>query len=233
MISMLDGCELAGYDADTVNRATTLTLIAGATDTNTITLTWAMSLLLNHPHVLKKAQEELDTLVGRDRLVKDSDIDKLQYIQAIVKETLRIHPPGPLSGPREFTEDCTLGGYQISKGTRLITNLWKIQTDPNFWPDPLVFNPDRFLTTNKGLNVRGQHFEYIPFGSGRRICPAISFALHMVQFTLASFLHSFEFSRPSEEPIDMSENIGMTNLKATPLEVLVEPRLSPEVWKTL
>lgn len=205
-------------------------LIASANDTTTVTLTWAISLLLNNRHVLKKAKDELDACIGRERVVNESDIGKLAYMQAIVKETLRLYPAAPLSGPREFTEDCTIAGYHVPKGTRLLTNLWKIQTDPQIWSDPLMFNPERFMTTHKDADFRGQHFEYIPFGSGRRVCPGASFAWQMVNFSLASFVHAFDISTPSDALVDMTESFGLTNLKATPLEVLVTPRLPATMY---
>lgn len=225
MLSVLDGPELGGFDADTINKATVLILIAGGSDTTAVTLTWALSLLLNNSHVLRKAQDELDSHVGKNRAVNESDMSKLTYIQAIVKETLRLYPSAPLSAPHVFHKDCTVGGYHVAAGTRLITNLWKIQTDPVSWPDPLEFKPERFLTTNRDVDVRGQHFELIPFGSGRRACPGTSFALQMVQFTLARFLQAFEIATPFDAPIDMTESFGLTNSKATPLEVVVMPRL--------
>uniref|UniRef100_A0A2N9IFN5 Cytochrome P450 n=1 Tax=Fagus sylvatica TaxID=28930 RepID=A0A2N9IFN5_FAGSY len=175
MLSILDGVDLAGYDADSVNKATCLNMIAGGNDTTMVTLTWTLSLLLNNPHTLKKAQEELDINVGKGRLVNEADINNLFYLQAVIKEALRLYPPGPLSGPREFHEDCTIGDYHVPKGTRLIVNLWKIQTDPRVWSDPLDFKPERFLTTHKDVDVKGQNFELIPFASGRRACPGISF----------------------------------------------------------
>ncbi|MED6186370.1 hypothetical protein PIB30_066013 [Stylosanthes scabra] len=233
MISVLDGVTIEGFDANTINKATTLALILGATDTSTVTLTWILCLLLRHPHVLEKVKEELNTKIGKERFINESDINKLEYLQAIVKETLRLYPPGPLSAPREFIEDCTLGGYNIKKGTRLITNLWKIQTDPNVWEYPMEFKPERFLTTHKEVDVRGHHFELLPFGSGRRICPGISFGLNMIHLTLANFLHSFDISSPSSEPIDMTEILGMTNEKATPLEIMVKPLLSPKYYETM
>ncbi|BFG17875.1 hypothetical protein CerSpe_041480 [Prunus speciosa] len=232
MLSALDGADLGGFDADTVNKATSLNLIAGGSDTTMVTLTWAISLLLNNPHVLKRAQNELDTEIGRQRVVSESDISKLVYLQAIVKETLRLYPAAPLSGPREFTKDCTIGGYHVSKGTRLITNLLKIQTDPRIWPDPFEFKPERFLTTHKDVDVKGLHFELIPFGSGRRACPGLAFGLQMVQFTLASFVHAFEISNPSSAPIDMTESFGLTNVKATPLQVLIKPRLRSQLYSS-
>lgn len=210
-------------------------LILGATDTSTVTLTWVVCFLLRNPLVLKKVKEELKIQIGEKRFINESDINKLIYLQAIVKETLRLYPPGPLSAPREFTEDCNLGGYHIKKGTRLITNLWKIHTDPSIWPNPLEFKPERFLTTHKDIDVKGQDFELLPFGSGRRICPGISFGLHMIYLILANFLHSFEISNGSSEPVDMTENLGMTNEKATPLEILVKPcfSFSPKYYETM
>ena len=199
-------------------------LITGGTDTTTVTIVWALSLVLNHSSVLKKVQDELDLHVGKERLVNESDITNLVYLQAVVKETLRLYPAGPLSGPREFTEDCIIGGYHVSKGTRLITNLWKIQTDPRIWPDPIEFKPERFLTTHKDVDVKGKHFELIPFGSGRRLCAGISFGVQMTQLVLASLLQAFEVS--TDGPVDMTAIFGLTNVKATPLDLLVKPRLS-------
>ncbi|KAJ1390454.1 Cytochrome P450 [Sesbania bispinosa] len=233
MISMLEGTTIEGFDADPIIKATTLTLILGGTDTSSVTLTWALCLLLRNPLVLERAKEELDIQVGKERCVTESDISKLVYLQAIVKETLRLYPPGPLSGPREFSENCTLSGYNVRKGTRLIVNLWKIQTDPSVWSDPLEFKPERFLTTHKDVDVKGSHFELSPFGYGRRICPGISFALPMVHLTLASFLHSFKILNPSTELVDMTETFGLTNTKASPLEILVKPRFSPNCYEIM
>ena len=111
--------------------------------------------------------------------------------------------------------------------------MWKLQTDPNIWSDPLEFKPERFLTTHKDVDMRGHHYELLPFGSGRRVCPGISFGLQTIHVTLATFLHSLEFSKPSDEPIDMSEVFGLTTMKATPLEVLVRPRLSSHLYGAL
>ncbi|NP_001313857.1 cytochrome P450 CYP82D47-like [Gossypium hirsutum] len=230
MNSVLKGASLAGYDADTINKATSLNMILAGSDTTTVTLIWGLSLMLNKPHVLKKAQEELDTHIGRDRFVNEPDIGKLVYIQAIVKETLRMYPPAPLSAPRELSESCSIGGYDIPKGTRLIINLHKIQRDPKKWPEPSEFKPERFLTTHKDIDVKGQHFELMPFGSGRRSCPGTSFALHMLYLTMSNFLHAFDFSTPSNGLIDLTGTDGLTNIKSTPLQALVSPRLAPELY---
>ncbi|XVF59523.1 hypothetical protein PTKIN_Ptkin07bG0282800 [Pterospermum kingtungense] len=232
MLNILKDAKISGFDADTINKATCLNLVLGGSDTTMVTLTWALSLLLNNPQVLNKALDELNMFVGKDRLLEESDITNLVYLQAIVKETLRLYPPSPLIG-RASLGDCTLStGYYIPSGTRVIVNAWKIQHDERVWSDPFDFKPERFLTSNKDLDFRGQTFELIPFGAGRRSCPGVALALKMVHFILGSFLHSFEVSKPSKlEEIDMTETNGLTNMKATPLEVLLTPRLSSKLYE--
>ncbi|PIA50742.1 hypothetical protein AQUCO_01200167v1 [Aquilegia coerulea] len=228
LLTVLQDKNLFGREADTVNKATCMNMIVGATDTNMVTLTWALSLLLNNRHILKKAQEEIDIHVGKDKQVEESDIEKLVYLQAIVKETLRLYPPAP--GPRESTEDCTVSGFYVPKGTQLLINIRKIHRDPRIWSNPNEFQPERFLTTNPNLDFRGQQFEYIPFGSGRRSCPAISFAVLVVHLILARMLQGFDFATPSDSPVEMIESVGLTNLKATALEVLITPRLASHLY---
>ncbi|XP_050215285.1 cytochrome P450 CYP82D47-like [Mercurialis annua] len=218
------------HDADTINKAMCLQLILAAADTTSVTLMWALSLLMNNPHVMRKAQQEIDIHIGKERQVRESNINNLIYLNAIVKETMRLYPAGPLSVPHESMEDCTVAGYHVPRGTRLLTNLWKIQRDPKIWSNPSEYQPERFLTNHKDLDIRGQHFELIPFGSGRRMCPGISFALQILQLTLATLLHGFDFSLPTSEPINMTESLGLTNLRATPLEVLINPRLEPHFY---
>ncbi|TKY50304.1 Cytochrome P450 82A4 [Spatholobus suberectus] len=233
MISLLDGKTIDGIDADTMIKSTVLTIIAGGADTSSTTLTWAICLILRNPLVLEKVKVELDIQVGKERSISEADIGKLIYVQTIVKETLRLYPPSPLFPPREFTENCILSGYNVKKGTRLITNIWKIHTDLNLWSNPLEFKPERFLTTHKNIDVTGHHFELLPFGGGRRICPGISFGLQTIHLTLASLLHSFEILYPSTEPLDMTETFGLTNTKATPLVVLIKPNLSPSYYESM
>nr|BBD34756.1 dihydrosanguinarine 10-hydroxylase [Eschscholzia californica subsp. californica] len=229
MMSKLNDPKLLTYfDADTINKSTCLTLILGGSDTTMVSLVWALALLMKHPHELKKAQDELDIHVGRERQVEETDIKDLVYLQAIIKETLRLYPPGPLSAPRVSTKDCTVVGYHIPAGTHLFVNTWKIQRNPEVWTEPSKFRPERFLTTHKDFDVKGQHYELLPFGSGRRACPGASFALQVLRLTLARLLHGFEFKTPNDTPIDMTETPGITNVKATSLEVLVTPRLLSE-----
>ncbi|CAN1273732.1 Demethylepipodophyllotoxin synthase [Linum perenne] len=241
-------------DSDTVNKATSLVLfyysnthinyhksymiypsyilqsliLAGA-DTTTVTMTWLLSLLVNHPDVLSKAQIELVNIVGYERQVQESDLHNLVYLNAIVKETLRLYPPGPLAVPHQAMEDCTVAGHLVRKGTRLITNISKIQRDPRVWSEADKFQPDRFLSTHKDMDLKGKNFELMPFGSGRRMCPAANFALQVMHLTVARLLHGFEF-RATSEPVDMRESIGLTNPRASPLEVVLNPRLPPHLY---
>ncbi|KAM0019199.1 putative cytochrome P450 [Helianthus debilis subsp. tardiflorus] len=157
-------------------------------------------------------------------------MNNLVYLQAIIKETMRLYPAAPLSVPHESLEDCIVGGYTIPKGTRLLVNIWKIHPDPQIWAAPFEFRPERFMTSDKEIDVKGRHFELIPFGSGRRICLGMSFALEAMQLILANIIHGFEFQNPSNDQIDMKESPGLINHKATPLELLVAPRLSSHVY---
>ncbi|KAF8402134.1 hypothetical protein HHK36_013086 [Tetracentron sinense] len=204
---------------DTIIKATALNLIVAGSDSTSLTLTWALSLLLNNDKVLKRAQEELDVYIGKDRFVEESDIRNLVYLQAIVKETLRLYPAGPLLVPREAIEDCHVGGYYVPKGTRLFVNIWKLHRDPSVWSDPCEFKPERFLTKHADLDTKGLHFEYIPFSSGRRSCPGMTFGLQVLHLTLARLLHEFNLTTPSNAPMDMTEGLGLTLPKATPVEL--------------
>nr|KYP36166.1 Cytochrome P450 82A3 [Cajanus cajan] len=231
LLSLVEkGEEFDGHDADITIKATCLALILAGTDTTTGTMTWTLSLLLNHREILNKVIHELDTKIGSKKMVEVSDLKKLEYLQCIIKETLRLYPVGPLSMPHESIEDCTVGGYHVSTGTRLLTNISKLQRDPSLYSDPLEFRPERFLTTHKNIDIKGQHFELIPFGAGRRMCPGLSFSLQIMQLTLASLLHGFDIVTLDGRPVDMLEHIGLTNIKASPLQVILTPRLSPHIY---
>ncbi|KAJ4830074.1 hypothetical protein Tsubulata_009282 [Turnera subulata] len=219
-VDLLQSLQEAGYfsdflfDADTVIKSACLSLVSGGSDTMPTALTWA----------------ELDLQVGKQLKVDESDIKNLVYLQAIIKETFRLYPVVPLSGPRETKEDCIVDGYRVRKGTRLMVNIWKIQRDPMYWKDPSAFQPERFLTTNADIDVRGQHFELLPFGSGRRSCPGASFSLQALHLTLARLLHSFDLKTSGDFPIDMTETPGVIVPKATPLQILISPRLPTQLY---
>ncbi|XP_072963334.1 cytochrome P450 93A2-like [Typha angustifolia] len=198
--------------------------IAGS-DTSGITIEWALAELINHPSVLHKAVAEIDIVVGKSRMIDESDISNLPYLQAIVKETLRLHPTVPLI-PRMSTEDCTIGGYDIPAKTKLFINVWAINRDPNYWKDPLRFYPERFIEEEQqATDIKGQHFHMLPFGSGRRSCPGASLALLVIHPTLAAMLQCFDWK--VNGPIDMVEGPGITLPRAQPLVCSPVCRLNP------
>ena len=200
-------------------------MINAGTETSSVTVEWALSALMNRPEILRKAQEELDTHVGRERLLEESDVHKLKYLEAIVKETLRLYPAAPLLLPHESFEACTVGGYHVPAGTQLLVNAWAIHRDPALWERPTEFIPDRFVNGSKEMDVKGHDLELIPFGSGRRICPGMSLALIMVNHTLGRLLQSFEWFAPGGAKIDMREGLGLSMPKLVPLEAIIKPRL--------
>jgi cytochrome P450 len=194
--------------------------IAGS-DTSGSTTEWAMAELLRNPKIMKKARNEVIQVIGKSNQVKESDIPTLPYIQSIVKETLRLHPPVPLLLPYIASNDVEINGYTIHKGNQVLINAWSIGRNPEYWDDPLLFRPERFLDSK--VDFKGRDFEYLPFGSGRRICPGIPLANRMIVLMLAALLHSFEWELPqgvTPEMLDMREQYGITLKKLVPLSAV-------------
>ncbi|XP_031407329.1 xanthotoxin 5-hydroxylase CYP82C4-like isoform X2 [Punica granatum] len=235
MISVIEDNSMLGFSKETIIKATVVILIVAGSGTTSLTLTWILSLLLNHKHVLDKAHEELDLKIGRDRWVRDSDIESLPYLQAIVKETLRLYPPAPHLIPHEGDEDCIVNGYLVPKGSRLFVNVWKLHRDPRVWSDPDDFLPERFLANGDAadMDVSGQHFEFIPFGSGRRACPGAALAIQVTHLALARLLQGFDIATLGDSPVDMTEGRGASLSKVNPVEVLLMPRLPTELFEEL
>lgn len=197
------------------------TLLLAGTDTSSNTMEWALSLLLNNPQVLHKAQMEIDTVIGNDRYIDESDLVRLPYLHCIINETLRMYPVAPILPPRESSADTIVGGYHVPKNTWLTLNIWAIQNDPNIWPDPRKFRPERFE------NVKGERMDYqfIPFGSGRRACPGEGLAMRIIGLTLGSLIQCFEWERMGEEQEDMQESVGVTMWKSKALCAKCRPRM--------
>ncbi|GLJ22358.1 hypothetical protein SUGI_0420930 [Cryptomeria japonica] len=145
-------------------------------ETTTTTLDWAMSEIIKHHRVAKKMREEIDSVVGTERVVSERDIASMEYMQCVVKETLRLYPAAPFMLPHESTQDCTIGGYFIPKRTRLMINAWAIGRDPSLWEDPLDFRPERFLGKNIDFVRDREYFDMLPFGAGRRGCLGVPMA---------------------------------------------------------
>ncbi|KAK9276596.1 hypothetical protein L1049_006131 [Liquidambar formosana] len=151
-------------------------IMSGGIDTTASTAEWVMAEIIRHPRVMMKVHEELTNVVGENNNVEEFHIPKLVYLRAILKGALRLYPVAPLLIPRCPNKSCTVGGYTIPEGTRILVNVWAMHRDPNVWDSPLEFRPERFLTHTTKLDYMGNVYEYLPFGSGRRICPGIALA---------------------------------------------------------
>nr|CAB3492006.1 unnamed protein product [Digitaria exilis] len=192
-------------------KAHIIDLFVGGTGTTATTLQWAMSELEKNPDAMTKAQDELRHDLNGKPTVTEDDLLQMKYLKPIVKETLRLHPPGPLLLPKESRASCKILGYDVPKGTTVLMNAWAIGRDPKFWEDAEVFEPERF--EGNTIDFRGSDFEYIPFGAGRRVCPGMTFAQRNIELALAALLYHFNWklpymAKPSE--LDMEEEMGLT-----------------------
>ncbi|XP_047326745.1 geraniol 8-hydroxylase-like [Impatiens glandulifera] len=211
-------------------KAILMDMIIGGTDSTSHMVEFAMAEMMNNPHVMKKAQTELEVVVGTNNMVEESHLRKLPYLYAIMKETLRLHPGVPLLGTRCPTESSTICGYTIPKGSCVFINVWAIHRDPSIWEDPLMFDPERFM--NSKWDYTGNDFNYFPFGSGRRICVAIQLAEIMFLLLLASLIHSFEWKVSQGEKVDLEEKFGFVLKNKKSLVAIPTPRLSnPNLYK--
>ncbi|CAI0456055.1 unnamed protein product [Linum tenue] len=191
-------------------KAVILDMFLAGSDTWTITVEWAMSELMKHPRVMEKAQREVRKVFNGKGVIDEASIDQLQYLQFVLKETLRLHPPGPLAIPRESKETVVVNGYLIPAKTRVFVNVWAINRDPRHWTGPEVFEPERFL--NSSVDFRGVDFHYLPFGAGRRMCPGMHYGLALVHLALANLIYHFDWKLPHQmkpEDLDMSERFGI------------------------
>ncbi|KAL2235933.1 cytochrome P450 76C1-like [Sesamum indicum] len=207
-------------------KAILMDVVGGGTDTSATTIEWVMTDLLNNPKAMEKVQKELWEVVGLNNIVEESHTPKLKYLDAVVKETMRLHPPVPLLVPRSPNKTSVIGGYTVPKGTRVFINVGWIQRDPSIWDSPSEFKPERFLHDNEKCDFSGNNFHYLPFGSGRRICPGLPLAEKMLMHLLASLLHSFEWKLPDGETVNMSGTFGIVLRKSTTLLAIPSPRLS-------
>ena len=199
-------------------------MFVAGTDTSSASLVWTMAELIRNPSVMRKAQEEVRSAVRGKYQVEESDLSRLIYLKLVVKESLRLHPPAPLLVPRKTNEDCTIRGYEVPANTQVFVNGKSIATDPNYWENPNEFQPERFLDSS--IDFRGQNFELLPFGAGRRGCPGTNFAVLLIELALANLLHRFDWELADgmrREDLDMEEAIGITVHKKNPLYLLATP----------
>ncbi|KAH9776483.1 cytochrome P450 71A22 [Citrus sinensis] len=205
-----DSSQAVALSNEQIKSLLTDIFVAG-TDTSSATLGWTMTEFIRNPSVMRRAQNEVRGVVKGREVVEESDISELMYLKLVVKEALRLHPPAPLLVPRETTEDCRVGEYEIPSGTRVLINAKAIATDPEHWEHPFEFRPERFL--NSSIDLKGNNFELIPFGVGRRGCPGMNFAMPLIELALANLLHRFDWKLPPGmriEDLDMEEAPGMT-----------------------
>nr|WOJ51797.1 cytochrome P450 family 782 subfamily C polypeptide 1 [Phlegmariurus tetrastichus] len=206
-------------------------MLLGGLDTTVRAIEWAIAEMVANPHTLLKAQLELDNVVGKHRLFEESDIEKLPYLQAVVKEALRLHPPVPITNPHLNEAPATLAGYNLPRGCMVFVNIWGLGRDPSVWENPLQFNPDRFIGSD--LNVHGNHYQLLPFSSGRRKCPAYHMATLKVQHVLGMLLQCFEWAPPvgvSAEKMDLTEGVGIVLGLKNALLVSAKSRVDPSLY---
>ncbi|KAF8379292.1 hypothetical protein HHK36_028725 [Tetracentron sinense] len=203
-----------------------LYIVAAGTDTASSVVEWAMAEMMNTPETMRRAQEELAEVVGMSNMVEESHLPQLLYLDAVVKEVLRLHPPGPFLVPRRSRQSCIVSGYTIPKGTQVLVNMWAIHRDPEIWDSPLEFQPERFLRATVKLDYSGNDFRYLPFRSGRRKCAGIPLAERMTPHVLASLLHSFNWKLQEGVTLDLSEKFGLVPRKTIPFVAIPMPRLS-------
>ncbi|KAM3704023.1 hypothetical protein ACJW31_04G143400 [Castanea mollissima] len=217
--------NVIGFPVDRVSiKALILDAFAAGTDTTYTVLEWTMAELIRHPKILKKVQNEVREIIGNKKYITENDLDKMHYLKAIIKETLRFHPPIPLLVPRKSIQDAKIHGYDIAASTQVIINAWAIARDPTLWDEPEEFQPERFLTSS--IDFKGHDFQLIPFGAGRRGCPGISFAIIAVELILANLVHNFEWTLPDGATgmdLDMTESTGLSIHRKFPLMAIATP----------
>ncbi|KAL5743454.1 hypothetical protein ACOSQ2_026570 [Xanthoceras sorbifolium] len=207
-------------------KAIILDMFGAASGTSSITVEWALSELIKNPRVMKKAQKEIENVVGKNRMVEETDLDNLEYLDMVIKETLRLHPVLPLLLPRESREDCMVNGFHIPKKSHIVINAWAIGRDSSVWNNPEKFLPERFVGCD--IDFHGRNFQFLPFGSGRRSCPGIQMGLTMVRLVIAQLVHCFDWELPDgvlPDDLDMTEEYSIVTLRAKHLFAIPHYRL--------
>ncbi|XP_071687144.1 probable (S)-N-methylcoclaurine 3'-hydroxylase isozyme 2 [Rutidosis leptorrhynchoides] len=199
-------------------------LFVAGTNTTTSTVVWVMTELVKHSNVISKIQEEIKREIHSEQIII-SELSKLTYLQACIKETFRLHPPVPLLLPHKAAETCEVMNYTIPKNTKIFVNLWAMGRDPKVWNEPLSFNPERFIDSK--IDYKGQDFELLPFGSGRRICPGMPSGIKSVELIIASLIREFDMTLPNNadaSKLDMNEKFGIAMKRDNPLKLIFKQR---------
>ncbi|CAG7908824.1 hypothetical protein BRARA_J00062 [Brassica rapa] len=230
--SFLDVLQHSLHDSEKLSESDMVAvlweMIFRGTDTVAVLIEWVLARIVMHPKVQSTVHDELDRVVGRSKAVDESDLPSLTYLTAMIKEVLRLHPPGPLlSWARLSITDTTVDGYHVPAGTTAMVNMWAIARDPHVWENPLEFKPERFVAKEgeAEFSVLGSDLRLAPFGSGKRVCPGKNLGLATVSFWVATLLHEFEWlSSANANPPDLSEVLRLSCEMACPLVVNLRSR---------
>ncbi|XP_010421803.1 PREDICTED: indoleacetaldoxime dehydratase-like [Camelina sativa] len=200
-------------------------LFGGASTTFTL-IEWTMTELMRHPQCMKKLQDEIRSVSKSILYVSEKEVVHMNYLNVVIKEVLRLHPSGPLI-PRLLSEDVKLNGYDIAAGTQVLINVWAIQRDIATWgSDAEEFRPERHF--DSFVDFQGQNFKYFPFGSGRRQCPGIGFALALAELTIANLVNRFDWRvkiGPLGDKPDLVEANGIDVCRKFPLIIYPDSNL--------
>ncbi|KAM6579362.1 hypothetical protein CsatA_003136 [Cannabis sativa] len=225
----LQGSSELTVPLETTNiKAVIMDIFIAGSDTSSAVVEWTMLELLKNPTEMAKAQAEVRQVVFERKLgnnnVDETILHELKFLKMVIKETMRLHPPGPLLVPRESRENCVMNGYHIPAKTKVLVNAWAIGRDPKYWSEAEKFYPERFIDSS--IDFKGNNFEFIPFGGGRRMCPGVSFAMADIELILAQLLFHFDWKLPNgiaHQNLDMSEVFGMTVRRKGDLYVIPIP----------
>lgn len=196
---------------------------------------WALAEMVNSPEMLKKAVDEIDSVVGRERLVQESDIPRLNYVKACIREAFRLHPVAPFNVPHVALADTTVAGYHIPKGSHVILSRTGLGRNPDVWDDPLRFNPERHITVSPEVEVSlvEHDLRFISFSTGRRGCVAAVLGTAMSIMLFGRLLQGFSWSKMAGvAAIDLSESRHNTFM-ARPLVLQAEPRLPAHLYPAI
>jgi cytochrome P450 len=203
-------------------------MFQAGTDTSSIVMEYAMAELMRKPQLMTKLQAEVRRILPRGNgMVTEDQLNSMPYLKAVLKETLRLHPPLVLFVPHLCLADCDIEGYTIPAGTRVIINGWAIGRDASSWERADEFEPERFMegSSTATVDYNGNDFLLLPFGSGRRMCPGINFAISTMEIMLANLMYHFDWKLPDVcMDVDMTESFGVTvHRKEKLLLVPVQP----------
>ncbi|XP_054819037.1 isoleucine N-monooxygenase 1-like [Prosopis cineraria] len=208
-----------------------LEMMMATVDNPSNAVEWALAEMINQPELLEKATQELDQVVGKHRLVQESDIPKLNYIKACLREAFRLHPISPFNVPHVAMCDAVVSNYLIPKGSHVLLSRQELGRNPNVWKDdPLKFKPERHLVDNMSdVFLTEPDLRFISFTTGKRACPGVVLGTTITVMMLARLLHGFTWSASRHQPIELVES-QTDLLLAKPLVAITHPRLPKEVY---